>query len=431
MLKQTTLERIILFLIITIVGSPYFSSWLPKVFDMPIGPLFRFSAIVLFYAVLAYALILSGRIRVSIVIFALLILLAVGAILSAIENKSNVLQIILGLHALVFYPMVFSILVCYFNNSYGKVNWTKTNLLLKRTLTIIFLLTSVIAIIDVITDGNFTLMLGYDPNYGGDNFSLINRYYSLVRANGGFADALAFGYLMAIGFIFFVYNINKKYGKLYLNIIGVVLTSIACVLSITRGAIITLVIAAMIFIYRSNTVVKVNTILMGFLLLLAVSLSSYSNIFMGRFTDSDKGSRVSTTLRYDMALESIHFLGNHPFGEGLGSQGAGSTLSTKTERINTDNFIFHSMLEAGIFGGVIFQLLILYQFKNFYTNTRNNRRYFFALFFLYWLSAAVSSSLQAGVLSVIFWIVCFIIYSETVIKNREPYLEYAGRDKLC
>ncbi|MGY5956336.1 O-antigen ligase domain-containing protein [Kosakonia sp. BK9b] len=390
---------------------------------MPIGPLIRCMAIILFYAVIIYALFLSGRVKINGTLCTILILMLVGILLSIIENQSNILQVVLGLHALVFYPMVFSILACYFNNDYDSDRWRRIALFLKQVLTIIFLITSTIAIIDVVTDGQFTLVLGYNPNYGGDNFSLINRYYDLVRANGGFADALAFGYLMVIAFIFFAYNIFSKYGSKYVNFLGAILSTVACFMSITRGAIIALVLAGLIFLLRSNIIVKISAAFMALLLLVAISLSSYSDVFIGRFTDSDKGSKVSTTLRFDMALKSVDFLVKHPLGEGLGSQGAGSTLSKTTERINTDNFIFHGLLEAGIFGGLMFQVLVLYQFRVFYKKTKGSRQFFFALFFLYWLSAAVSSSLQAGILSVLFWVVCFIIYSETIIKRRKVLYE--------
>ncbi|MCZ3381148.1 O-antigen ligase family protein [Kosakonia sp. SOY2] len=423
MLNIVSFERILLFLIMTTVGSPYLSSWLPKVSDMPIGPLIRCVAILLFYVIIIYTLFLSGSFKVNGSLITLFILMLSGTLLSIIDNRSNILQVVLGLHALVFYPMVFSILACYFNNDYDNDRWRRIAFFLKRVLTVVFLITSSIAIIDVVTGGNFTLMLGYNPNYGGDNFSLINRYYDLVRANGGFADALAFGYLMVIAFIFFVYKIFSKYGSKYTNLLGAILAIIACFMSITRGAIIALICSGLIFLCRSKIIVKASASLMAFVLLVAISLSSYSDIFIGRFTDSDKGSKYSTTQRFDMASNSIDFLVNHPLGEGLGSQGAGSTLSQTTERINTDNFIFHGMLEAGIFGGLMFQLLILYQFRVFYKKTKGARQFFFALFFLYWLSAAVSSSFQAGILSVLFWIVCFIIYSETIITRRESLLE--------
>lgn len=420
MLNRITFERIFLFLIVTIVGSPYISSWFPKFSDMPVGPLIRCIMIIIFYTIIIYAMFLSGKIKINGFLFSIFILMLAGICLSIIENQSNILQVILGLHALLFYPMVFSILACYFNNNYSKEYWGRVIVFLKRTLSIVFFVASIIAIIDVITGGTFTLLLGYNPNYGGDNFSLINRYYNLVRANGGFADALAFGYLMAIAYIFFIYNIYSKYGSKYLNSLGALLASVACVMSITRGAIIALAISTLIFIFRSNLLVKISSVFFAFLILIGISLSSYSDVFVGRFTDSDKGSKVSTTLRYDMALKSADFLAEHPFGEGLGSQGAGSTLSTTTERINTDNFIFHSLLEAGVFGGVMFQLLVMYQFRVFYKYSKGARRFFFALFSLYWLSAAVSSSLQAGILSVLFWVVSFIIYSETIIKSRNP-----------
>lgn len=113
MLNRITFERIFLFLIVTIVGSPYISSWFPKFSDMPVGPLIRCIMIIIFYTIIIYAMFLSGKIKINGFLFSIFILMLAGICLSIIENQSNILQVILGLHALLFYPMVFSILACY------------------------------------------------------------------------------------------------------------------------------------------------------------------------------------------------------------------------------------------------------------------------------------------------------------------------------
>lgn len=424
MLNRKTFKFIVLMLVTAVVGSPYISSWLPKFYGMPVGPAFRLLCILFFYSVIFMVLLVSSRkIYISGCNLFFLTLLFIGLILSVSFNDSNLLQIVLGLHAFIFYPMIFLTLCCYFNTNKSEEYWREVVLFLKRMVAAIFFITSIVAIIDVVTKGQFTLLLGYDPHYGGDDFTLITRYYDLVRANGGFADALAFGYLMAAGFIFFSYNMFKKHGNLTVNMVGAGLVALACALSITRGAILALAVAAIIFICKSKWWIKFLAITMGMIVLVGVLLSSYSDVFVGRFTDSDKGSKVSTTLRYDMAMESLNFLEKKPLGEGLGTQGAGSTLSTSTERVNTDNFIFHSWLEIGLFGGTVFLLLILYQFYALYQRAPGARPFVLALFALYWLSAAVSSSLQSGVLSVMFWIVCFIIYAEANLKIKTTAIE--------
>ncbi|WNJ81166.1 O-antigen ligase family protein [Cedecea neteri] len=339
------------------------------------------------------------------------------------SDNSTLLQIILGLHAFVFYPMVFTFLFEYFYNTQNELYWNSVLKFLEKLLCTLFIVMSIIAIIDVFSNGTFTLLLGYNPNYGGDGFQLITRYYDLVRANGGFADALAFGYLMVAGFIFFIYRIKNTKDKMQIiNVIGVVLTSLAVVLSITRGAIIALVVASLFYLYKSRVWVRASVFLLSVSVVLVISLSDYSGVFMGRFTDSDKGSQTSTNLRYEMALKSIDYLTEHPMGVGLGTQGAGSTLTKIDERVNTDNFIFHSFLELGIVNGSLFILFILSQFRIIYVNTKKRREIFFALFSLYIISAAFSSALQSGTLSVIFWIIAFIISADSRMKNsREQH----------
>jgi hypothetical protein len=420
MLKQSAIKMVMFILLFSIVWSPYISSWLPKINGLPIGPILRDVAILLFYALFILSFLTMRKINLRkshLYITAVFLLLLISAIVS---DNSTFLQIILGLHAFVFYPMVFTFLFEYFVNTQKQLCWDGILKFIEKLLSTLFIVMSVIAIIDVISKGTFTLLLGYDPNYGGDGFQLITRYYDLVRANGGFADALAFGYLMVAGFIFFVYKIKNTKNKLQvINVIGVILTSLAVVLSITRGAIIALVVASLFYLYKSRVWVRASVFILSMFVVLGISLSDYSDVFMGRFTDSDKGSQTSTNLRYEMAMKSIDYLTEHPMGVGLGTQGAGSTLTKVDERVNTDNFILHGFLELGIFNGGLFILFILSQFKIIYANTKNRREIFFALFSLYFISAAFSSALQSGTLSVIFWIIAFIIAADSRIKKQK------------
>ncbi|SUB83278.1 Lipid A core - O-antigen ligase and related enzymes [Pragia fontium] len=315
MLSKRTLDGMLFFLLISIMWSPYISSWFPKVNSLPLGPIVRDVAILFFYSLFLLSFLKVRHVIIFRIHLYIVLIFLSYILISIILNDSTSLQIILGLHAFLFYPMVFSFLYFYYLNNKNIGCWYTSIKYLKSLLTCLLIIASTIAIIDVITNGYFTLMLGYDPNYGGDGFMLITRYYDLVRANGGFADALAFGYLMVVGFIFFLYKINtSSNGAKYIDILGLGLTSLAATLSITRGAIIALLLVFIIFLYKSKVLVWIPVLLLSGIIAISISLSSYSDIFIGRFTDSDKGSKASTNLRYEMAMDSIDYLSKNPMG---------------------------------------------------------------------------------------------------------------------
>ncbi|SUB83277.1 Uncharacterised protein [Pragia fontium] len=96
-------------------------------------------------------------------------------------------------------------------------------------------------------------------------------------------------------------------------------------------------------------------------------------------------------------------------------------MSNHDERINTDNFLFHSMLELGLLGGTLFILFISSQFRIFYVVSKGKRKFFLSLLMLFVISALFSSSLQSGILSVVFWLVCLIIAIDSYIVKMNVF----------
>ncbi|WP_421184644.1 O-antigen ligase family protein [Aeromonas enteropelogenes] len=399
-----------------ILLSPYFSSWLPMAYGIPVGPIIRGGGIVIFYIVFLYPIIFSpkqtriGRFKLFI------ILLFLGSVLVAITNEmGNVLQIIIGLHAFIFYPFTFIVLYLYMLRL-NIAERKKTIDFLISLISVNLILTSLIAITDVISGGEFTLLIGYDPHYGGDGFSLINRYYDIVRANGGFADALAFGYFMVIGIVLSLYQLKTtlRVKDSYYYIIIFTLCLIATFLSITRGAIAAGLCIFVFYAIRNKRMLILMSLLFCFLT--PILSIKYYDVFVGRFTDSDAGSSQSTKLRYDMAIDSINFLAKEPMGVGIGTQGGGNVLSEHDKRINTDNFIFHAFIELGVLGGISYYMFILLQF--FLAYNRYNIMAYCSMSFLFLLSIMLSSSMQSGLLAVSFWLMMLIVKFDV---KRERY----------
>lgn len=404
--------RLTIFLLFeTILFSPYLSSWLPMVYGIPIGPIIRGVGIVIFYTVFLFPVIFSPK-QTHIGRFTLFIIfLFLCSVLIAITNEmSNVLQIIIGLHAFIFYPFTFIVLYLYILRL-NVFEREKTIVFLASLICTNLVIASLVAIADVLSGGEFTLLLGYNPHYGGDGFSLINQYYDIVRANGGFADALAFGYFMVVGIVLSLSKLKNKKSNYYIMVF--VLCLIATFLSITRGAIAAGVCIFIFYAIRSKRML----ILMSFLFCVLTPILSfkYYDVFVGRFTDSDAGSSQSTQLRYEMAINSINLLAKEPMGIGIGTQGGGNVLSEHDKRINTDNFIFHAFIELGVLGGIAYYMFISLQFLLAYN--RCNLMTYYSMVFLFLVSIMLSSSMQSGLLAVSFWLMMLIVRFDVKREN--------------
>lgn len=402
-------------LIIAVSFNPYISSWLPTFGGYPAGAFFRLGAILIFYILTLSYIIKTPTAKVNFFLVGSAAIFSQALILSIIVGHNNFGQIAIGLHAFFLYPMIFLFGYTFLANSSSRTR-ISTKFFITKTATNFFFLFSMVALLDVITSGNFTLWIGYNPNYGGPEFSLINRYYDLVRANGGFADALAFGYLMSLGFIYFYFIIYSQ-GKTFSGLTGMLLTSSLAWLSLTRGAILALLFSWLIVFLRSTSLQKSLILLLSSIGLMSFFLFGYHEILLGRFLDTDPGSATSTELRLKMALNSLHYISENPFGVGLGTQGAGSTLSENDQRINTDNFFFHSLLELGVIGALFFCVYLIAQFSCIYKSMRN-RAAFLCLAFLFIISSTFSSAFQAGILSVFFWVVCLLFTLDGSIREH-------------
>ncbi len=118
-----------------------------------------------------------------------------------------------------------------------------------------------------------------------------------------------------------------------------------------------------------------------------------------------------------MAINSIDFLSQNPMGIGIGTQGAGNTLSDTDNRLNTDNYIFHIFLELGLFFGMAFIYFLLKQFLYAFKRIESNK--FIASYtLLFIISASLSSSIAFATLGVIYWFVLYLTTLESKLANE-------------
>ena len=176
----------------------------------------------------------------------------------------------------------------------------------------IFIVVASLGTLDVAANGHLIELLGYRADYGGAEFSLVTRYYDTVRANAGIGDALAFGYLMTAATVYFLNEIKVRgLGTMALG--GAAICTIACLLTLTRGAIAATVLAYVFFLMSPRGLL-ILFLIFGAALVGITASSQYTDLFLGRFTDSDEGSAYSSELRVIMAEASIDFLANNPVG---------------------------------------------------------------------------------------------------------------------
>ncbi|HBV0977310.1 TPA: O-antigen ligase family protein [Citrobacter freundii] len=326
--------------------------------------------------------------------------------------SSDKVQAIMGGRSYILFPAVFIALailkVCYSES----LNVEKV----VRYIIFLMLTVAVIAIIDVLMKGELIKLLGYDEHYAGDQLNLINSYDGMIRATGGFSDALNFGYMLTLGVLLCMECFSQGYKRAWMLIASLVIFTAIC-MTLTRGAILVAVIIYAFYIISNRKMLLSGITL--FLIVIPILMVStnifdkYIDTLVGRFTDSSQTSRGSTQGRIDMAMNSLSYLSEHPSGIGLGTQGSGNMLSVKDNRLNTDNYFFWMALETGIVGLII---NIFYMASQFYASFSLDRRYnthpsyacfriYFLLGITFFISAALSSAPSSSTFSIYYWTV--------------------------
>ncbi|EBP6324667.1 O-antigen ligase domain-containing protein, partial [Salmonella enterica] len=195
------------------------------------------------------------------------------------------IQAIMGGRSYILFPAVFIALVIL------KVSYPQSLNIEKIVCYIIFLMFMVatISIIDVLMNGEFIKLLGYDEHYAGEQLNLINSYDGMVRATGGFSDALNFGYMLTLGVLLCMECFSQGYKRLLMLIISFVLFIAIC-MSLTRGAILVAALIYALYIISNRKMLFCGITLFVIIIpVLAISTNifdNYTEILIGRFTDS-------------------------------------------------------------------------------------------------------------------------------------------------
>ena len=253
---------IFIFLFYMVILSPYISSWFPTLNGMPLGPIIR----QLFFVLIFIIFIINIRKAIDVdvkKICHIYLFVCLLTFVSFLYGPSSPVQYAVGVASFIFYPaiFIFSLLLL---NIVSKKNY----LIFDKFFTNFFIVIGLFASLDVAMNGGLVEVFGYNPNYGGDDFSLITSYNGVTRANAGISDALAFGYLMAIAVIYFFNRSRRIYSVA--NYIGLFVCTMAGMLSLTRGAMISIF---MTYIFYMFTFRRLLILLLIFPVIFSASIS--------------------------------------------------------------------------------------------------------------------------------------------------------------
>lgn len=425
-MKRTPLTIILLMLIICLVifniFSGYINSWLIN-FPVPsIGSVLRDATLILLIT-LAIARAMFAQQSIPRVVAAWLICCIYMAAL--IPFAPNAMYALLGFRNIA-YPLA-GVALIYFTYS------LKTNLSFSIAISLclksILLVVATLGVLDYATDGEFIYALGFNPEYNEFVALMVRHHLGLTRANAGVSDALNFGYLMAFSSIYALYLMeSNKYqarSTFCLNLFPRVLfiaSFAACVLSITRGAILAVVVAIVLrYLLRKLIFLPLLIVILatGSFVQLAPQLDGLSEVLYDRFSQEDSGSELSSHQRIDAALHSMELIRADPLlGVGLGTQGAPSYFDQDDKRVATDNSFLWILLDTGVLGFLIIMLSYYSIFAYLYKiKAGRNYREFVALSgVILFFAASLSSAPLSPTLAITFWL---LLVSEAQISEMK------------
>lgn len=402
--------------------SPYLSSWFNNILPFPPGAMLRD---VISFVLIVFILLRVVLIRERLDFFSIFLLFSWGALTSLvlvlIVYSPDKLQAIMGARSYILFPSIFICVAMLSRNKKNKVNVYKLTRFSIYTLT----LCALIAIIDVMMHGEFIKLLGYDAHYAGDQFRLINSYDDTIRATGGFSDALNFGYTLALGVFLCMECYAQRIWRKRMLVLSIIM-SVAVCMTLTRGAILIVFLVYFTYFVTNRALIKTTIILCVLMIPVAAMqtnyLAKYTELLIGRFTDSSATSKGSTQGRIDMAVKSMAYLSDNPMGVGLGTQGSGNMISQNDQRINTDNYFFWMALETGIIGLILNSIYILTQLayglsRQLVSEKIHPLRPYMMMAITYFIACALSSAPSSSTFSLFFWCILALLPGLKISKG--------------
>lgn len=418
-------------LLILNVFAPYVGSWLPPLAGAPAGGIIRDMAIVVFCTSTLLVLLKSKTLPFLQLAYMIMWLWFLAWIAILVATSGQIGVGILGARNLLLFSLVG--LCTSINIQKGTLNYFS----IKKCIYILGGIASVLGILDVATNGKVLTLFGYRDDYtgAGDLFNLVVKYLGFRRASGGLADSLNYGYTMSLFAVYFLYHAitTKQLSKsrVILSYLLVFLSSISVILSLTRGAIIVMVLGFIIFIFRYGSWrFKFASLIMCSVVILAIASSGYGKLLYGRFTDTERASAQSSQSRIDMALNSFDVIKQNPLGIGLGTQGAGTKFINDDMRVNTDNFFLWVMVESGIIGVFLLLATFMINYIICFKYALKNKTVFLLCAYMliaYIITGMLSSAQISPLYSILYWVIINI----EATKPAVPDIRTKSSPQLC
>ena len=390
-------------IVITTLWTPYIGSWFKNYVSLPAGALVRDTLCMMQILLFFVHFIQKGRHKKRIIYYVYFTIFLCAVTLAILFCDDYFLIAYTGIRPYLYFPLIFFSCYYFINNGMdpGVIN---------KVFMINIVIASIIALGDVFTANSFSSFLGYDHTFAGDDMPLMIKFESFWRANGGFSDALNFGYLMSFSFSINLFNLKKsKYKKTTFFLM--ILSLITCIASITRGAIIVCFCVFVIYFFRLNYKHLIGVAISALLFLsvwFVFAPSEYNEMIIGRFLQTDNSSAESSNLRVKMMINSVNFLIENPMGSGLGTQAVGYVMRKRIDntvkRVTTDNAFLHVAVETGVIGFIIYCIVIIFSFYLLFLSMKD-KRFFIAISAIYFISGMLSSALMSVTFGLIYWIV--------------------------
>ena len=292
-----------------------------------------------------------------------------------------------------------------------------------------------LGILDTATHGTIVTDLGFRRDYSGvegsENILIAgasSAFQGYVRASGGISNALVFGYLMAAIAVFATWMLEQTVirsgwatrGAFVYLALGVV-AGVACIESLTRGAIGALVVGLLLLVVlrRSRPILvgSVATVVLAFSLAWLGSgfippqaagsppAPTLIDIVGSRVTSSDTTSQVSSTMRLDQVRAGLASLAARPIGNGLGTEGSASTRIGEGERnLAPDVYLLEVALQTGVVGiilyATIFAAILLWTVRA----SSHGRALVLAMVAIFGIASVLSASPDAPVFATTIWL---------------------------
>ncbi len=465
----------------TVTFADYLSSWLPKVGGFPAGAILRDGVAVSFIC-LAGAILFqerSGWSRASMVplasgrspgVAALAFLpfaaLAAWVLMLVLPSPATVPAILAARNLLLYTMVGFAayVLVARRSLSIG---------VLLGTLAAVGFIAAVLGILDTVTHGEVVASLGYRRDYSGVEGSagrLIAgasaAFQGYVRASGGISNALVFGYLMAAFAVFATWMVERAVARsgwgsraaLTHLALGIV-AGVACVASLTRGAMIALVFGLLVLVIlrRSRPILvgAISTVALALFLTwagsgyvstqspdqatvpgqtaapsqgpgpgqTAAASASTGPGLLGtvgtRVTSSDPSSQESSTMRLEQARRGIDSLAVRPMGNGLGTEGSASTRAPRQNAdLAPDIFVLIVALQTGIIGAVLYGLIFAAMIIWAARGPTQGRALVVAMIGIFGIASVLSATPDAPVFATTIWILILAVSAASTIDDR-------------